>query len=98
MSMKMLMVICPEDRQAQIRELIEKHNVHAYTEVREVIGEGERGKKMGTRVWPGTSALIFTVVPDEKIGELSTALRKCATELYPGEGMRALVLPVEQMI
>ena len=31
--MKMLMIICPENRQQEVRELIAKHNVHSYSEI-----------------------------------------------------------------
>lgn len=96
--MKMLMIICPEERQKEIRELIGAHEVHAYTELREVIGEGAHGKRLDTRVWPTRSVLVFTVVAEEKVDELMQALAACRERLLPSEGMRAFVLPVEQML
>jgi hypothetical protein len=96
--MKMLMIICPEQRRGEIRDLIRRHEVHAFSELKDITGEGETGVRMGTRIWPGTSSLIFTVVPDGKNEELLMALKKCSTELYPGEGLRAFVLPVEEAI
>ncbi len=96
--MKMIMIICPDARREEIRGVIEKHNVHSYSELRDVTGEGATGKHMGTRVWPGKSTLIFTVLPDEKKDELMTALQACARELFPGEGLRAFVLPVEETL
>ncbi len=96
--MKMLMVICPDTRRADIRALIETHSVHAFTELKEVHGEGSTGKHHGTRIWPGKSSLFFTVVPNEKKDELIAALEACSVNLYPGEGLRAFVLPVEEAI
>ena len=96
--MKMLMIVCPEGRRDDMRALIARHDVHAYSEIENVTGEGETGKKLGSRVFPDRSALIFTVVSEEKEHELVSALRHCAAELYPGEGMSAFVLPAEKVI
>ena len=96
--MKMLMIVCPEGREEEVRRLIARHDVHAYSELRDIAGEGETGLHMGTRVFPGSSAIIFTVVPTEKKGELLAALREFGKTLYASEGLRAFVLPVEEMI
>ena len=96
--MKMLMVICPENRQNEIRDLIARHQVHAYTEIPDVLGEGVTGKRFNTHAWPGKSALIFTVLPEAKEEELVKALRHSAEHLYPGEGLKAFVLPVESVL
>ena len=34
------MIVCPENRNEELRELITKHDIHAYTELKEVTGEG----------------------------------------------------------
>ena len=94
----MLMIVCPEGREEEVRRLIARHEVHAYSEVRDVAGEGQTGLHMGNRVFPGSSAIIFTVVPAEKKQELLAALREYAKSLYPSEGMRTFVLPVEEMV
>lgn len=96
--MKLLMIICPEERQAEIRDLIGRHDVHAYTELTNVIGEGATGKHLGTHAWPGKSVLVFTAVPKAKEQELVAALSDFKTRLYPGEGIRAFALPVESLI
>jgi len=96
--MKMLMIVCPERNAEDIRELIGAYNVHSYSELHDVTGEGEKGKRFGTRVWPGKSVVIFTVVPERKKDELIEALKTCEQRLMPEESMRAFVLPVEEVI
>jgi hypothetical protein len=96
--MKMLLVICPEDRQQEIRDRIWRHDIHAYTELKDVTGEGLKGKKLGSRLWPDTSIIVFTVIPDEKVDELLTDLRQCSEALFPDEGMRVFVMPAEQVV
>ncbi|MDD4871401.1 MAG: hypothetical protein PHR77_12650 [Kiritimatiellae bacterium] len=96
--MKMLMIICPKARQGEITKLIESQGVHAFSEIPEILGEGKTGKKMGTHVFPEKSSLIFTVISEDKEQALVAALKHCATKLYPDEGMKAFVLPVESVI
>jgi nitrogen regulatory protein PII len=96
--MKMLMIICPQAREQELTSLVGEHGVHAFTEIRSVVGEGERGRHLGTSTWPGREVLLFTVVKDDQLEPLTTALRECAKSLYPDEGIRAFVLPVEQAV
>lgn len=96
--MKMLVIIGPEGREDDLRQLIANHAVHAYSEFRGVIGEGLTGRRMGTPVFPGTSVMIFTVVEDPKLSELRAAVESFRATLYPQEGVRAFVLPVEELI
>ena len=96
--MKMLLIVCPESRRERVRKLVAAHDVHAYSEIGRVTGEGLTGKKFGDAVWPGESVLLFTVVRDEKRDELMAALRECEKDLYPEEGMAAFVLSVEEVL
>ena len=96
--MKLLMVICPEGRRDQVAAMMEKHEVHSFTELPQAFGEGVTGKRFGTHVWPGKSVLVFTVVADEKKDELVAALKECQKDLFPDEGMKAFVLPAEEAL
>jgi len=40
--------------------------------------------------------LLFSIVPDDHKAALSAALKTFQTTLYPEEGLRAFVLPVEE--
>jgi len=96
--MKMLMIICPERNAEDVRNLIAAYEVHSYSELHDVTGEGEKGKRFGTRIWPGKSIVIFAVVSEQKKDELIAALKECEKKLLPEESMRAFVLPVEEVI
>jgi hypothetical protein len=96
--MKMLLIICPEGRQREIRDRIWGHDIHAYTELKDVTGEGLKGKKLGSRVWPDTSIIVFTVIPNEKVDGLVSDLRRFSEDLFPDEGMRVFVMPAEQVV
>ena len=96
--MKMLMVICSEERQRDVRELIDRHDIHEYTELTNVLGAGETGVHLGTHTWPGKSVLIFTVLEDERVGTLVDVLKEFKATLMPGEGIRVFSLPAESVI
>lgn len=96
--MNLLMVICPKERRDQIAATVNRHGVHSFTELPQVLGEGATGKRLGTHVWPGQSVLIFTVVPGEKKDELIAALKACQRDMFPGEGMKVFVLPAEEIL
>jgi hypothetical protein len=96
--MKMLVLIGPEGREEDLRHLIARHEVHAYSEFRGVIGEGATGRRLDTPVFPGKSVMIFTVVGNPKLEELRAAVEAFRRTLYPAESVRAFVLPVEEMI
>jgi nitrogen regulatory protein PII len=95
---KMIMILCPSSQLEHVQKLIDGHHVHGYTEILEVRGAGVSGKHLGTRAWPGTSALVFSVVEAARVDELTAAVRALATRCSPGEGLRAFVLPVEAMV
>lgn len=95
--MKMLMIVCPENRQKEVRELIAKQDVHSYSEIPNVLGEGKTGKRLDTRLFPGKSVLVFTVVATAKKDELVRALKEYQAGLFEGEGLRVFALPVESV-
>ena len=95
--MKMLMIVCPENRQEEVRAIIAKHEVRGYSEIQNVLGEGATGKHLGTHVWPGKSVLVFTVVAAAKKDELVQALKEYHESLLAGEGLRVFALPVESI-
>lgn len=96
--MKMLMIVCPENRQKEVRELIVKHEVHSYSAIPNVLGEGKTGKHLGTHLFPGKSVLMFTAIASSKKDELVRALKEYQTTLFEGEGFRVFALPVESVL
>ncbi len=65
--MKMLMIIVESSCKEKLEVLLNKNDVVGYSEVSQVHGVGESGPRMGSRAFPKTSSIIFTVVPKEKV-------------------------------
>lgn len=95
--MKMLMIICPDSRRAEVRNLIADHGEGAFSEISNVFGSGKTGKHLGSHTFPGTSVLIFTAIEGEKYNTLLQALKTFHDSLYKGEGLRVFALPVESI-
>ena len=91
------MQVIPLSRQPEVRALIAKHDVHSYSEIPNVLGEGKTGKHLGTHTFPGKSVLVFTVVAAAKRDELVQALKEYHEGLFEGEGLRVFALPVESV-
>ncbi len=96
--MKMLMIIGPEARREELKQVVASHGVHAYSELTGVLGEGQTGRHFGTHTWPGSSVLIFTVVPREQAETLIHALSEFRKKLYEGEGLRVFAMPAEMVM
>ena len=91
--MRLVMIMCPEGRRDQVAALVEQQGIQSVTELPWHAGKGINGERRGTGAQPDKSALLFTAVADEKKAELVAALRACEKNLFPGEGMKAFVLP-----
>ncbi len=85
-----------------IRAIIERVKVPGFTEVPHVFGTGESGKRFGTHAFPGHDTMIFTVIPDEQLDQVLDELARFKAGLTDRAkrhgGVKAFVLPVEQMV
>jgi hypothetical protein len=93
--MKLVMVMYVGPTPQRVTAVLEAHQVHGFTEIDRVRGRGESGRVEGTRAWPGESAVLFTVVPDDQVEEVSLALRGLGAQATPGERLHVAVVPVE---
>jgi nucleoid-associated protein YgaU len=94
--MKLLLIVHSGDDREVVPTLLDRHQVHGWTELPRAHGAGASGRREGTRAWPGDSALYFTAVDDAKASELTDALAEAARALPEGERLHATVLPVER--
>jgi uncharacterized protein YaaQ len=97
--MKMLMIIVDEKFRDSVEVVLEENDARGFTEIPTVLGEGTRGKKLGSRLHPGASSIVFSIVADEKVETLKTALLgACKVQQGCAEPIHLAVLPVEQFI
>jgi hypothetical protein len=94
--MKLLLIIYSGSQSRLVSDLLETHQTGGYTRLSPAHGAGETGRREGTRAWPGSADVYFTVVPEERIAELTAALRAETGKLQEGERLHVAVLPTDQ--
>ncbi|HEX6306655.1 MAG TPA: hypothetical protein VFZ69_00635 [Longimicrobiales bacterium] len=93
--MKLLLIIYSGSASRLVPELLEAHHAGGYTQLSQAHGAGGTGKREGTRAWPGGADVYFSIVPGERIADLTAALRAEADRLHEGERLHVAVLPTE---
>ena len=96
--MKMVIIVCPGSRREDVHNVLHQLGVQGFSEMEGVKGEGKTGKHFGTHTWPMESVMLLAVVENDKAQALIQAMKECSTRLFPEEGMRAFVMPVEEAI
>ncbi len=96
--MKLLLIIYSGSKPRLVPELLETHHAGGFTRMDTAHGAGETGRREGTRAWPGSADVYFSIVPGERVNELAAALRKEAAQLESGERLHVAVLPTELFI
>lgn len=94
--MQMLMIIVQSEHKEKVEAAIAAHQVHGYTEIPTVHGSGQTGLRLGSRAFPETSSVIFTVVEKEKVDELLAAIDASCADCR--KAMRMIVWDVQRMI
>jgi len=68
-----------------------------FTVIPELIGMGRSGLKAGDRIHPGGSSLLFSVVPDEELGDTVAELKQARDATVYAEHTRMWSFAVEEV-
>ena len=97
--MKLVMILVDADRATDVERLLEERGLPGYTEIPRVLGKGpESGRKLGTRAFPGSTSLYFTVISPAHVAGLAEELRRLRAARGPAEGLRAFTLDTEEVL
>lgn len=78
--MKMLMIIIDESKKEELEVFLNHSGVEGYTEISHAAGLGSTGLRLGSRAFPKTSAVLFTILTEDAVGQLTSAVDDfCAT-------------------
>jgi uncharacterized protein YaaQ len=94
--MQMLMIIVESTHKEKLEATLTEHHVLGYTEIPTVYGTGRTGMRLGSRAFPETSSIIFTVVEQDRVDELLAAIDRNCSDCR--SAMRMIVWGVERMI
>ena len=92
----MLVIIVENEYKEKVEAALSDRRVLGYTEIPTVYGMGQTGLRLGSRAFPQTSSIIFTIVEKEKVDELLAAIDSSCADCR--KAMRMIVWNVDRMI
>ncbi|MCK6545198.1 hypothetical protein L6R52_04965 [Myxococcota bacterium] len=95
---KMIVVVVDEAQRDRVEEVLDRHQVGGFTELPEAFGEGPSGKKLASRLHPGSNAVIFCVVDEALVPGLKQALVELRTSATAPVKLHVAILPVEDFV
>ncbi|MFN3413548.1 MAG: PG0541 family transporter-associated protein, partial [Thermoanaerobaculum sp.] len=87
--------IVDESKKEELEVLLNRVGVEGYTEIPRVVGVGTTGPRLGSRAFPKTSALIFTVLSESTLETLLSTLREFCREC--GEKLKLVSWDVSEV-
>jgi hypothetical protein len=94
--MKLLMMIIDEAHKEELEILLQRAGVEGYTEIPHAFGLGTTGQRLGSRAYPKTSAVIFTLVEEERVEALREQVLAYCHDC--GEKLKMLVWNAEEVV
>lgn len=93
--MKMLMIIVDESKKEELEVVLGEAGVVGYTELSRASGKGVTGPRLGSRAFPRTSAIVFTVLSGEALAGLRAKILEFCADC--GERLRMIAWDVEEL-
>jgi hypothetical protein len=95
--MKLVFLIFNSPLEPEVNDLLKKAGVVHYTRWEKVKGVGETGPHFDDEVWPSVNVALMFTLEGEKKDLLAEEVRRIRAE-FPHEGIRMLVLPLEEIV
>ena len=96
--MKLLMIVVDANHHEDVEKILDKHQVPGFSELPNVLGKGQTGRKLGSRAFPGSSTLYFTAVDGDLCHPLCDDLKALSEKAGKDEGLFAFTLDAEAVI
>ena len=94
--MRMLMIVVDDGKKEELEVLLRRSGVAGWTEIPGALGMGATGPRLGSAAFPKTSAVLFTIVEDEKARSLAAELKSYCAEC--GERLKIASWAVEELL
>lgn len=93
--MKMVMIVIDETKREELEVFLNRAGAQGYTEISHAAGVGATGPRLGSRAFPKTSAVVFTVLDEKALSALRAGVDEfCAT---CGEKLKMYAWDVEKV-
>ena len=94
--MRMLMIVVDDGKKEELEVLLRRSGVAGWTEIPGALGMGATGPRLGSAAFPKTSAVLFTIVGDERARALAAELKTYCAEC--GERLKIASWAVEELL
>lgn len=96
--MKLVFIVYNSAIEEEVMELLGDQGIESYTKWQEVVGVGRlAGPHLGTHIWPAKNSVIAVVVDDKIARVLMDEVRRLRAGKLAREGIKAFLLPVEDI-
>jgi len=95
--MKLVFLIFNSPLEPEVKDLLNQTEVTHYTRWEKVKGVGETGPHFDDEVWPSVNIALMFSLESEKRERVAEGVRKIR-QTFPEEGIRMLVLPLEEIV
>ena len=94
--MRLLFIMCEEGVDQLVRDMLTDMGAPGYTRFTDAVGNGKRGPREGTPVWPGLNTMLLAAMPEEMVPEILDALKKLEAERDGRLAVKVFSVPAEE--
>jgi len=95
---KMVMVIYNEAIDSEVMDVLQRCALKNYTKVLGVFGRGDTsGIHLGDDIWPGRNNIMYVACDEQQAKQILSCVKELRKTLGK-EGVKAFVLPVDEMV
>ena len=97
--MKSVFIVFNQANTERVEFMLDELGIRGFTFFEQIQGRGTNDgePRRGTHTWPEMNSAMMTVVPDDKVEELLSAIRKL-DHRNTAVGVKAFVWNIEQMV
>lgn len=93
--MKMVMIVIDETKREELEVFLNRIGAQGYTEISHAAGVGTTGPRLGSRAFPKTSAVVFSVLDEKALSALRAGVDEFCTTC--GEKLKMYAWEVEEV-
>ena len=94
--MKMVMIVVDEAKKEELEVVLEQAGIVGYTELGPASGLGTTGWKLGSRAFPRSSAVVFSVLEPAALSGLAAQVKTFCADC--GERLRIVAWEIEEVL
>ena len=96
--MKLLLILVDSNHRGDVERILETQGIPGYTELPNVLGKGETGRKLGNRAFPGSNTLYLSAIAGDTCETLCDELKALREKAGREEGLRVFTLDAEMVL